>query len=821
MWNFWKRGKPRTPFAPPARFPANAPAIARDDAANQGMSVPPPAKGFRLLRYFTLISLAAFALVAAALLYLKFLEIDFFEQMQQEQNAFVAQMHDGFAKRHDATTQASLLMVHEAGSVNLTRLLANALWKSDFAPFVAKAQRIPVDQCRAIADVQDAGGRTAPPGEKQACFAEIGKKIMARPEFRALDAKTRDMMKKSTVFKVKVYDLRGITVYSSERSQIGEDKRDNAGWQSAVAGKPASQLTHRGKFGAFEGVVSNRDLIESYIPALSPGSEQIAGVFEIYSDVTPFLNQIKNTSTQLHKLSAENDAQVRRAAAANQGKVEQNAKAMLAVAFGLLALFYCGLLLIVHNGQRILDNRDFERREAETQLRNSEQRYRQIIETSIDGFRIVGIDGRVLEVNDAYCRMSGYSRDALLSMRISDVEAEERREETARHMQEVMTIGYARFETRHRRKDGQFLDIEVNTVYRPDQEDGRFFAFLHDITERKRQAQLLQESENRFRGLVEQSIAGIYMIQDGKFAYVNPRFAEIFGYPSADEPIGLDASSVVAEAERTAVVENIRQWLKGGTRSISYSTTALRKDRSTIEVGVHATRGSHGSRPAILGLIQDISEKKRAEEQAQRYLKQLKTAFMSTVEVATTLSEMRDPYTAGHERRVGKLAAAIGAELGFDEPRIEGLLVAGYLHDIGKITIPAEILSKPGKLSPIEFQLIQAHAQAGYDVLKDVAFPWPVAAVALQHHERMDGSGYPQGLKGESIQLEARIMAVADVVEAMSSPRPYRPGLGIDAALAEIERGSGSAYDPTVADACLKLFREKGYALSTEVAPFV
>ena len=178
-----------------------------------------------------------------------------------------------------------------------------------------------------------------------------------------------------------------------------------------------------------------------------------------------------------------------------------------------------------------------------------------------------------------------------------------------------------------------------------------------------------------------------------------------------------------------------------------------------------------------------------------------------------TLSELRDPYTAGHERRVAQIAAALGAELGFDENRQEGLRAAGHLHDVGKITIPAEILSKPGKLSSIEYQLVQGHSQASYEVLKTVAFPWPVAQVALQHHERIDGSGYPQGLKGESILLEARIMAVADIVEAMSSHRPYRAALGIETALTEIERGCGTSYDPAVVDACLRMFREKGYRL--------
>ena len=186
---------------------------------------------------------------------------------------------------------------------------------------------------------------------------------------------------------------------------------------------------------------------------------------------------------------------------------------------------------------------------------------------------------------------------------------------------------------------------------------------------------------------------------------------------------------------------------------------------------------------------------------------------MSTVEVATTMSEMRDPYNAGHQRRVAEIAVAIGAELGFDAGRQEGLRVAGHLHDIGKILVPSEILSKPGKLSAPEYRLVQEHAQASHDVLKVVEFPWPVAQIALQHHERMDGSGYPQGLKGEAILLDARIMAVADVVEAMSSHRPYRPGLGIEKALAEIERGCATVYDAEAANACLRLFREKGFQL--------
>jgi len=336
-------------------FASNSPTNAEDGAANQALAAPPPASGFRLVRYFTVASLAAFALIAAPLLYFTIEESDFFKRVAREQNAYFAKVQDSFAKQQEETARRDLLSVYEAGNVNLTRLFANSLWEKDFAPFVASARNIPVDQCRAIADVRVAGGKAVQPEEKLACFAEVGKKIMALPGFKALGARVFDAMKKSTVFKIKVYDLRGITVYSSEHSQIGEDKLSNAGWRSAAAGKPASELTHRASFSAFEGVVENRDLISSYLPAFAPGSEKIVGVFEIYSDATPFLEQIKNTALQIQKLSAENQAKAERAAAANQDSVNERTKLLVATVLGLLAVLYGTLLLIVRHGQRIID----------------------------------------------------------------------------------------------------------------------------------------------------------------------------------------------------------------------------------------------------------------------------------------------------------------------------------------------------------------------------------------------------------------------------------------------------------------------------------
>ena len=465
-------------------------------------------------------------------------------------------------------------------------------------------------------------------------------------------------------------------------------------------------------------------------------------------------------------------------------------------------------------GRRVAE-RTAELETANSSLRESEMRFRSLTEMSSDWYWEQDRELRLTFLSSGFDRHSGTSSDKLLGKRRWEEPNQFPLRGTWVEHRAVLDAHepFRNFEYLRIRDDGEKVFVSLSGVPIYDAA-GNFSGYRGvgtNISERTRAEHALRAAEEQFRGLVEQSIAGTYIIQDDRFAYVNPRFAKIFGYASAEEMIGREAPSLVAENDRNAVVENIRRQIIGKSAIASYDFTGVRKDGSTIDVGVHGARATHRGRPAIIGLLQDISEKKRAEEQIRRHMAQLETAFMSTVQVATTLSEMRDPYTAGHERRVAEIAVAIGAELGFDARRLEGLRVAGYLHDVGKITIPAEILAKPGKLTPIEFQLIKGHAQASYDVLKAVEFPWPVAGVALQHHERIDGSGYPQGLEGEAILIEARIMAVADVVEAMSSHRPYRPGLGIEVALAEIERGRGTSYDADAVDACLRLFREKHY----------
>lgn len=203
----------------------------------------------------------------------------------------------------------------------------------------------------------------------------------------------------------------------------------------------------------------------------------------------------------------------------------------------------------------------------------------------------------------------------------------------------------------------------------------------------------------------------------------------------------------------------------------------------------------------------------RLHQKELQSAQQIRKGFEDTLQAIATTVEMRDPYTAGHQKRVSNLAAAIAVEMGLPQEQVRSIELASFVHDIGKISLPAEILSKPSKLSEIEYSLIKEHPQVGFNIFKGIDFPWPIGQAILQHHERIDGSGYPQGLKGDEIIIEARIIAVADVVEAMSSHRPYRPGLGLDVALSEINSKRSIYFDPAVVDACLTLFNERGYVL--------
>lgn len=342
------------------------------------------------------------------------------------------------------------------------------------------------------------------------------------------------------------------------------------------------------------------------------------------------------------------------------------------------------------------------------------------------------------------------------------------------------------------------------------------WGIVREEEKRKLVEEQLEQSEQKYRGIFENAQEGIFRsAPEGRIILANHAMAWMFGYESPEELMNgsTDAAHLryVDPRERIKIQEMIET--QGIVRG--YHIQLFRKDQSAIWVSMTMTTiyGKEGEILYYEGIAEDITERKQAEEKLQTTLESLRKALNTTIQVMVSAVESRDPYTAGHQTRSADLARAIAAEMGLPPEKIEVIRMAGSIHDIGKLSIPAEILSKPTKLGNIEFALIKEHAQKGYEMLKDVESPWPLAEIVYQHHERIDGSGYPRNLKGDEILMEARILAVADVVEAMASHRPYRPGLGIDEALNEIEKKRGTHYDNAVADACLRLFREKGFQL--------
>jgi PAS domain S-box-containing protein len=310
-----------------------------------------------------------------------------------------------------------------------------------------------------------------------------------------------------------------------------------------------------------------------------------------------------------------------------------------------------------------------------------------------------------------------------------------------------------------------------------------------------------KQAEDLFRKIFLNSPNAIFIIQDGKFKLVNPQFAKENGF-SEEELLNRDSFKLVYPEDKEMVREIVVKNLKEGLSS-PFEYRCINKSREVRWVLQVVTSITYQGERAILGNFKDITEIKRAEKELEQSYQKLQKTMQDTIKIIAKVVEVK--------QRVSQLSTCIAKELKLPKNKIEGIRIASLIHDIGKISVPAEILSKPTKLNEIEYSLIKDHSQIGYDILKTIDFSWPVAQIVLQHHERLDGSGYPHGLKGNKILLEARIMGAADVVEAMSSHRPYRPAKGVNAALEEITQNRGILYDPEVVDICIKLFREKGF----------
>jgi PAS domain S-box-containing protein/putative nucleotidyltransferase with HDIG domain len=303
--------------------------------------------------------------------------------------------------------------------------------------------------------------------------------------------------------------------------------------------------------------------------------------------------------------------------------------------------------------------------------------------------------------------------------------------------------------------------------------------------------------------------------KNGAITFMNPLAETLTGWKldqAMDRTLS-DVFKVMNQKPGKMQKISVKKILKGEGSALSDETILVSKGgkRTPIDPRMEPIKDDGENISGVVLAFTDVTARKTAEEELKRSFEQQKIAMEGTVRAIAYTIETRDPYTAGHQRRVTKLACIIGEEMGLSKDRIEGLRMAGELHDIGKIQVPSEILSKPGQISEAEYTIIKTHSQVGHDILKTIEFPWPVASIVLQHHERMDGSGYPSGLKGKDILLEAKILAVADVAEAMASHRPYRPALSIEESLEEISKNKGKLYDPQVADICLKVFKEKKF----------
>lgn len=490
---------------------------------------------------------------------------------------------------------------------------------------------------------------------------------------------------------------------------------------------------------------------------------------------------------------------------------------------------------------------------TETALKQSEERYRRLTENAMDMIWRASFDGTVLFVNPAVEKMMGYTVGEAKGLPsqsyITKGSLEKFRQWIEASVKSDPLQEHFQGEVEYIRKDGKIFpcDVNVTMVFDPEGKILALEGISRDITDRKRNEKALRkdrdslqdrvmerttelvkainklkqqiserrraekalrETEMKFRQLSEEIADGVAVVVDGKNIWVNKAFCVMFDYTS-EILVGQGFDFLIAP---DVISEFMGQMEEGKIAETgSFETMATKKDGTRIQIEVGTKKIKFGNKDALQLIVRDITKRKESERELQSSLNKLRKAMSATIQAMAMTIEMRDPYTAGHQNRVTQLALAIANELDLSKDQCDALRMAGVIHDLGKISIPSEILSKPGQISDMIFNLIKIHPQVGYEILRNIDFPWPVAEIVYQHHERMDGSGYPRGLVGEEILLEARVLAVADVVEAVASHRPYRPALGIDRALEEIELGMGTLFDEDVVRACLRIFKQKSF----------
>jgi len=454
---------------------------------------------------------------------------------------------------------------------------------------------------------------------------------------------------------------------------------------------------------------------------------------------------------------------------------------------------------------------------ANQQLKMLEERYRLSFENTSDVIFIVDENLNILSMSQSAEKILGYKPEEFIGKLVTDMKhiftpaSFERAIADAMLILKGETISAKIYE--FMAKDGTIKIGEVSgsPIMRNGQVTG-FVSIARDITDRRRMEDELRNSAQKYRTILEDMNDMYYELDlKGNMTFFNKALLSLTAR-SPEELQGMnfrdymssegseDALKIFGEIYKTGKPRLFVNEIVTKTGEVKYfeSQAGLLLDENKQPIGFR-------------GIARDITDRKKAQDERDQVLARLRKTLGTMIQAMSVAVEARDPYTSGHQRRVAALARSIAAEMNLSRDQIEGIRMAASIHDMGKISIPAEILSMPRKLSKLEFDLVKTHSQAGHDIIKDIDFPWPIANIILQHHERIDGSGYPHGLRGDNILLEARILAVADVVEAMASYRPYRPALGLDTALEEITRNKNILYDGEVVEACLKIFREKKY----------
>ncbi|MFT7823640.1 MAG: HD domain-containing phosphohydrolase [Sulfurimonas sp.] len=512
-----------------------------------------------------------------------------------------------------------------------------------------------------------------------------------------------------------------------------------------------------------------------------------------------------------------------------------------------------------------------ERKKAEQTLQESEAKFRAMTVSAQDAILMMDGDEKISYWNEAAERMFGYAAGEAMGVNLHKLLV-------PGHFLDACCKGFKYFQQTGEgaavgktlelaaiKKDGTEFPIELSMSFIRRKNKWGSLGIIRDISERKASEAALKRANRMLKMLSAGNLALVHATSEKELLKEATRvIVESGGYSLAVVDYADEGPLKRLDPVAWFGFEGEEYWLNGlcwkeTEKSILPAGAAVREGMAQIyrnisdpatcpdwrKASMERGYASHISLPLIDGgrvfgvlgiyssqeesfdeeevrLLEELARdlaygifNQRARTENAKYEVLLREGMEQTILAIAATVESRDPYTAGHQKRVAELSMAIAEEMGLDQEEAEGIRFAATIHDLGKIQIPAEILSKPGRLTDIEYKLIQTHPQAGYDIIKDVRFPWPVAQIILQHHEHFDGSGCPRGLKGEEILLGARIIAVADVIEAISSHRPYRSALGIPTALEEIKKGRGSAYDPDVVDACLNLFNQKRFTFNT------